>query len=420
MIRLTLGLKIMVEISQIIPHIFLFAALYFQIFLLITFFENRETIEKQASRANTRYPSVTVLVPCYNEEKTVAGTVKSLLSLDYPKDKLSVIIIDDGSTDGTFEGMRAFELHPQITLLQKENGGKHTALNLGIAHAHTELVGCLDADSFVAPNALIEIVRYFDDTTVMAVTPAVKIWNPQTFLERIQKAEYDMGIFLRKIFGVMNAIQVTPGPFSLFRKKVFDELGGFKEAHNTEDMEIALRMQSKHYRIENAHTAHVYTVAPKTIPSLYKQRVRWISGFLNNVLDYRFMLFNKEYGHLGALTLPFAIISIISAVYMAGFVITHLVKFIVEKIIKFQTVGIEWGTIQFDWFFFNTQSLAILTLITFVATLFIVFNGKKFSEGNMRPSTDILYFLLFYGFLAPLWFTKALYNLAFSKKSSWR
>jgi len=410
----------MIEVSQIIPHIFLFAALYFQIFLLITFFESRETIRKQASHTNTCYPSVAVLVPCYNEEKTVARTVESLLALDYPKDRLSVVIIDDGSTDRTFETMRAFEQHPQVTLLQKENGGKHTALNLGISRTNIELIGCLDADSFVASDALTEIVKCFEDKTVMAVTPAVKVWNPRTVLEHIQKAEYNMGIFLRKMFGVMNAIQVTPGPFSLFRRKVFNELGGFKEAHNTEDMEIALRMQSKHYRIENAHTAHVYTVAPKTIPSLYKQRVRWVSGFLNNVVDYRFMLFNKEYGHLGALTLPFAIVSVLSAVYMAGFVVVHLVKYLLEKIVKLQTVGIEWSNIQFNWFFLNTQSLMILTFITLVVSLFIPFNGKKLSEGNMRPSRDILYFLLFYGFLAPLWLTKALYNLVFSKKSSWR
>ena len=217
----------------------------------------------------------------------------------------------------------------------------------------------------------------------------------------------------------MNAIQVTPGPFSLFRKKVFDELGGFREAHNTEDMEIALRMHSKHYRIENVHTAYVYTVAPKTIKALYRQRVRWTSGFLNNVLDYRFMLLNKKYSHLGALTLPFSIISVFSTVYMAGFILVHLIKYILGKMIQFQAVGIGWGKVQFDWFFLDTQSLAILTSVTLVVSLFILFNGKKLSEGNMKPSSDILYFLLFYGFLAPLWLSKALYNVAFSKKSLW-
>lgn len=410
----------MIEISQIIPHIFIFTALYFQIFLLITFFENRRTIKEEPRRVNVSYPSVAILVPCYNEEKTLAGTVKSLLALDYPKEKLSIVVIDDGSTDHTFEVMKSFKTYPQVTLLQKENGGKHTALNLGISQIKTELVGCLDADSFVAPNALIEIIKYFDDPSVMAVTPAIKIWNPKNVLEHIQKVEYDMGIFLRKMFGVMNAIQVTPGPFSLFRKKVFAELGGFKAAHNTEDMEIALRMQSKHYRIENAHTAHVYTVAPKTVSSLYKQRVRWVSGFLKNVLDYRFMLFNKEYGNLGILTLPFAIISVLGAVYMFGFTLTRFFEYLFEKIVKYQIVGVEWSQIHFDWFFVNTQSLIVLTSITLIMTLFILFNGRKLSEGTMKPSRDIVYFLLLYGFLAPLWLIKALYNVAFSKKSSWR
>jgi cellulose synthase/poly-beta-1,6-N-acetylglucosamine synthase-like glycosyltransferase len=410
----------MVEASQIIPHIFLFGALYFQIFLLITFFESREKIKKEMTRENAYHPSVTVLVPCYNEEKTVAGTVKSLLALDYPKDKLNIFIIDDGSTDRTFEIMKTFEQEPQVTLFQKENGGKHTALNLGIKHATSELVGCLDADSFVAPNALSEIVKYFGDATVMAVTPAVKIHNATTVLEGIQRVEYNMGIFLRKMLGFMDAIQITPGPFSIFRKRVFDELGGFREAHNTEDMEIALRMQNRHYRIENAHTAHVYTVAPKTIRKLYKQRVRWVYGFLKNALDYRHMLLNKKHGHLGLLALPFAIISVFSAIYMAGYTIIHLVKYAMDRFTEFQAIGIEINPPQFDWFFLNTQSLAILTTVALTVTAFIIFYGKKFSEGNMRPSRDMLYFFLLYGFIAPIWLTAAVFNVAFSKKGSWR
>lgn len=410
----------MVETSQIIPHIFLFGALYFQIFLLITFFESREKIRHQASKKPEQYPSVTILVPCYNEEKTVAGTLQSLLALEYPKDKLKIFAIDDGSTDRTFEVMKTFEHEPQVNLFQKENGGKHTALNLGIAHANTELVGCLDADSFVAPNALSELVKYFDDRSVMSVTPAVKVHNASTILENVQRVEYNMGIFLRKILGLMNAIQITPGPFSLFRKKVFDELGAFRAAHNTEDMEIALRMQSKHYRIENAHTAHVYTVAPKTFKKLYKQRVRWVYGFLRNTLDYRHMLFNRKHGHLGLLALPFAIISVFSTIYMAVYTIAHLITYAMDRFVEFQAVGINFNLPKFDWFFFNTQSLAILAVIASIVTVFIIFYGKKFSEGNVRPSRDILYFFLLYGFIAPIWLTKAVFDATFARKNSWR
>jgi|SRR3989344_3469708 len=110
----------MIEVSQIIPHIFLFTALYF---------ENRETIKKQASWTNTRYPSVAVLVPCYNEEKTVAGTLESLLALDYPKDKLNIIVIDDGSTDRTFETIKT--LLPKVEPLKK-SPSYHIKIPIGI------------------------------------------------------------------------------------------------------------------------------------------------------------------------------------------------------------------------------------------------------------------------------------------------
>lgn len=410
----------MIEISHIIPHIFIFLALYFQIFLLVTFFENKEKLKIDSPRGIVRYPSVAIIVPCWNEEKTVAGTIHSLLKLDYPKEKLNIIAVDDGSTDQTFEIMKTFTHEPQVTILKKENGGKHTAINLGISRTEAEIIGCLDADSFVAPNALIEIVRTFNDSTVMAVTPAVKIHEPKTPLELLQRAEYNMGIFFRKIFGIMNAIQVTPGPFSFFRKKVFDELGGFREAYNTEDMEMALRMQSKHYRIENAHTAHVYTVAPKTLKGLHKQRVRWVYGFLKNISDYRFMLFNKQYGHLGALTLPFAIISIFGAIYMFSFVVIRIANMIAEKLIEIETIGFSLGNFEFNWFFTNTKSLVILSVVGLSITFFILIQGKKLSEGTGKISRDMFYFLLFYGFIAPVWLSRAVYNVIISKKSAWR
>src|SRR5690606_33425680 len=140
---------------------------------------------------------------------------------------------------------------------------KYTALNLGLQHVDTDLVGCLDADSFVHPEALNRIVPYFDKKDVMAVTPAIKIHEPRSLLQIVQKVEYSWGIFLRKMLSYLGAIYVTPGPFSIFRTAVFKKLGGYKHAHFTEDFEIALRMQSHSMKIANAHDAHVYTVAPR-------------------------------------------------------------------------------------------------------------------------------------------------------------
>jgi len=268
----------MPDIQAIILYCSLFVSLFFEVFLLITYIEVRGEIkeeEKRDLRGITVFPSTTIIVPCYNEEKTVAATVKSILNLDYPKDKLSLILVDDGSRDGTLAALRKFKNHPQVKILAKENGGKHTAVNMALQSVTTDLVGCLDADSFVTPEALRKIIPYFDDLTTMAVTPAIKIHEPLGVLQHIQNVEYSWSIFLRKMLSMLGALYVTPGPFSIFRTRVFRELGDYKKAHMTEDMEMAMRMQKHHYKIVNSHGAHVYTVAPRTLKGLVKQRTRW-------------------------------------------------------------------------------------------------------------------------------------------------
>lgn len=415
----------MSDISTITINFFLFLTLYAQVLLLFTFFERKNIfgngMEDRTSPVR-KFSVVTIIVPVWNEERTLAGTINSLLALDYPKNNLDIIIVDDGSTDGTRQVANTFKSHPQVRVFHKENGGKHTAVNLGIKRAKGELIGCLDADSFVDKNALIEIVRCFEDEKIMAVTPAIRVHTPSNTLQKIQRVEYNMGIFLRKMFGSMNAIHVTPGPFSIFRKKVFEDLGDYRKAHNTEDMEMALRMHKNHYPIANAYTAYVYTVTPRTVKSLYKQRLRWVYGFLANAIDYRVMIFNKKYGNVGVFTLPAAVVSIIAALYFTAFAIVHFSIRLTERILEIHTVGMswQWYPYSFDWFFVNTDETAILIYLLLISTIFIVFTGKKLAEGNMKVSSDMVYFLTFYGFLAPAWLFKAVYNVAFGKKTTWR
>lgn len=415
----------MSDVSTITINFFLFLTLYAQVLLLFTFFERKNIFGNNADSQTfpvQKFPVVSVIVPVWNEERTLAATVNSLLALDYPKDKLDIIIVDDGSTDGTRQVANTFKRHSQVRVFHKENGGKHTAVNLGLKRARGELVGCLDADSFVDKNALVEIVRCFEDEQIMAVTPAIRVHAPGNVLQKIQRVEYNMGIFLRKMFGSMNAIHVTPGPFSIFRKKVFEDLGGYVRAHNTEDMEMALRMHKNHYPIANAPTAYIYTVTPHTVKGLYKQRLRWVYGFLANAIDYRMMIFNKKYGNVGVFTLPVAIISIIAALFFTALAILHFSSRLTERFLEIRTVGVSWElrAPSFDWFFINTDQTAILIYTLLISTVFIVFVGKKLAEGNMKMSSDMLYFLTLYGLLAPAWLFKAVYNVAFGKKTTWR
>ncbi len=408
--------------ADIILHILLFLTLYFQVFLLITYLEWLESRKgtTRDTRHATRLPSVTIIVPAYNEEKTLAQTVNSLLRLNYLQDKLQIFIVDDGSTDHTYQIAKNFEGYGNVRAFTKQNGGKHTALNLGLASAQTELIGCMDADSFVEPDALGQIIAYFSDPSVMAVTPAIRVHEAHTLVQKIQKAEYDMGIFLRKMFGVLDAIHVTPGPFSIFRREVFEQIGGWREAHNTEDMEIAVRMHQNEMRIENAPNAYVYTLAPDTLSGLFKQRLRWVHGFLRNAIDYRHLFFKKRFGHIAFLTLPFATLSVFTAIYFFGNSIFRILVYLSDKFLKWQTVGFDLHVSQLDWFFINSRSSLMLVIILIILAVIILSLGQKMAEGRARFTGDAFYFLVFYGLLAPIWFAKAVYNVALFKKTVWR
>ncbi len=403
----------------------LFLTMYFEVFLLLTYFEEKDEFEVSdaPSRMPGKYPSVTIIVPAWNEGETILGTVHSLLALDYPKDRLTLFIIDDGSTDDTLEVAKRFDGHPQIRVFSKENGGKFTALNLGLSHATSDLVGCLDADSYVMSNALKEIIPYFDNPEVMAVTPSVQIHEPDNILRRIQAAEYMIGQFTRKVFSRINGLYVTPGPFSIYRRNVFSIVGGFVHGYSTEDMEMALRLQSHRMRIENAHTALVYTVSPASPAELYKQRVRWVSGFLKNAFfEYRHMFFNPRFGNLGMLTMPFAFFSIFIALFFSAMYVRNLFRLGYEQYLQYSALGFQFGVglPQFHWFALNLEFRRLLIYCLLFTTIFFVLMGARMVLKRFTFTRDMLYFLLLYGLIAPFWLIRSLYNLVTAKEAGWR
>jgi len=402
-------------------YVFLFLALYFEVFLMISFFEKRPA-RKTAMRP-ARYPTVDIIVPCFNEERTLAGTVKSILALDYPKKKLGIIIVDDGSTDGTLKIAERFRKNPQVRVIHKENGGKYTALNLGIENSTAHLVGCLDADSFVVEDALIETVKVFEERReIMAVVPAMKVHNPRNLLELMQAVEYTFGIFYKKMFDNLSAISVLPGPFSFYRREIFATIGPFRRAHNTEDMEMAFRMHHFGLAITNAHTAVVYTKVPRTIRTLLKQRTRWSQGFLQNCMDYKHALFNPRFGHFGFLVLPLGLITFVSAIYSWAYLLVRWGNSAVAHAADMYATQIPLRVPQIgsmDWFYINTSTLSFLILAVLILTITAIFLGKRMVGGDFGIGSLVSYFAL-YGILAPLWLAQAVWGAARSRESEWR
>lgn len=411
--------------QSIITYFFLCTTIYVEIFILTIFLSRQKDIKKErvdGCDALSSYPSVTIIVPCLNEEKTVGKTLESLLALDYPKDKLNIIAVDDGSTDNTWYKIERYRSrYPEIMSIKKKNGGKFTALNVGLAHSTSKFFGCLDADSFVDPKSLKKIIKRFQEQPdLMAVTPAIRIFKPHSIVQFVQTAEYYLAILIKKVQSFLGAIHVTPGPFTIFQRAVFEKIGPFKHAHNLEDMEMAFRMQKNQMRIGNVHHAWVYTTGPDSLKKLYKQRLRWTSGFLENAKDYHEMFFNPRYGNVSFFTLPVALMFIVGVFFTILFIVWRVSNFLVRVYTQWKTVGFLYPHITLNWFYLSTKIHILLSIFVLILTLFLLLNAQKLVEGHARPGRHILFFFVIYPLISPFWILKSIYNSIFLKKTSWR
>ncbi|MGM5481162.1 MAG: glycosyltransferase [Nanobdellota archaeon] len=409
------------EFGNLLIYVTSFFGLFTTIYFTIMLFQNRSEWWKGE---NVDDRAVTVCVPCFNEENTVLRTLKSLSSLDYDKDRLEIIVIDDGSTDNTFSIAKAFadkQKDTDIKVFRKENGGKYTALNHALARCRGEIFGALDADSYVHEKALKRIVKYFDDPDVTAVTPAMMIGEPKSFLQKIQAVEFYLGVLLRKVFALMGSIHVTPGPFSMFRKSFFDEHGGYKKGHLTEDIELSLRIQDKGGIIENALDGYVYTLGENTWTSLKKQRTRWYFGFLRNMMDYKH-LFSPKQGNLGLFILPISIISVVLLITSISYAIFSLTREAITEISSLAAINFdlsEMSLLNWDLFFVNLEPYVVIGLLGLIVTIAFIVFAKRLSKDRPRRFWSYIYFLLAYWVLYGYWWTVSIYQAFFKKDRGW-
>ena len=250
---------------------------------------------------------VTIIVPAYNKADTIE---KCLVSLARQAYQTRVIVVDDGSTDST--GRVAGEVvkkYRNFKYMRKKNGGKASALNLGLKYVKTKYFGFLDADTYLKENSLEKMIPYFKHG-VACVTTIIKVDRPRNIVERIQNIEYALASFTRKLLSFRNALYYTPG-FALYKTGIIKELGGFDEGNITEDLEIGLRLKSRGYRIDNCTESYVHTEVPKSLRGLFSQRIRWYRGHIHNTKKYSKMFFNRRFGDLGIFVLPFQYIVLV-------------------------------------------------------------------------------------------------------------
>ncbi len=301
--------------------------------------------------SSVNVPPVSILVPCFNEEKTIVDNIESLLSIEY--NEFEIVVINDGSNDNTLEKLiKAFELKKiespykraiftkdvkgiylssnmlNLTVVDKENGGKADALNTGVNICKYPLFTAIDADSILEKSSLLKVVRPFIDEPdrVVATGGIVRVVNgskvKKGFIEEVGLSKKPIAIlqtveYLRAfLFGRMgwselNSLLIVSGAFGVFKKSIVLKVGGYTKDTIGEDMELIVKIhkymkkEKKDYDIAFIPDPVCWTQAPEDLKSLKVQRIRWHRGLMDSLTNNKDMLFNRKYGAIGLLALPY-------------------------------------------------------------------------------------------------------------------
>lgn len=270
--------------------IVVFFSLFFLLALTFALFVSSFFIKQKKYPRHT--PTLCVLIPAYNEEQKIGRCLDALFSCSYPQDKMKVIVVDDGSTDRTRSLVKEYG---GATLLRQDHKGKVAALNLGLAYAKAEIVVTIDADTLVERKFLHEMVRPFSDPAVGATSGAVRVRNAHSLLGTFQHMEYLVNNLARYNFSkVFNTGIWFFGSLAAYRREALVQVGGFKYDTQAEDWDVVLEIRRAGYGILNVSTAIGYTVAPESLNTLFRQRVRWWMGGSQAIIKNRSLLREKN------------------------------------------------------------------------------------------------------------------------------
>jgi peptidoglycan-N-acetylglucosamine deacetylase len=250
-------------------------------------------------------PPVSVLIPAYNEEKVVVQTIELVLRSNY-RQLAEVIVVDDGSADGTASTVeRAFKDEPRVRLFQRPNRGKAEALNYAVAQMRTEIAVMIDADTCLHPHAIGSLARHFSDARIGAVAGNAKVGNRKNLLTNLQALEYITSQNLERAgLAKLDAITVVPGAIGAWRREALLKAGGFNPTTLAEDCDLTFCLHRLGYRIVHDMKAIAWTEAPESWRAFGRQRFRWIFGTLQAAYRHSDAMLQPKLGGFALITLP--------------------------------------------------------------------------------------------------------------------
>jgi cellulose synthase/poly-beta-1,6-N-acetylglucosamine synthase-like glycosyltransferase/peptidoglycan/xylan/chitin deacetylase (PgdA/CDA1 family) len=330
---------------------------------------------------------VSVLVPAYNEAKCIENTMRSLTAGGHP---IEVVVVDDGSTDGTADLVEAMGL-PGVRVIRQTNAGKPAALNRALMNARHDLIVMMDGDTVFEPSTVRELVQPFGDPSVGAVAGNAKVGNRDSLIGAWQHIEYVMGFNLdRRMYDVLRCMPTVPGAAGAFRRRALEEVGGMSEDTLAEDTDITMAMHRAGWRVVYAEKARAWTEAPESVRQLWSQRYRWSYGTMQAIWKHRRAVLERgPSGRFGRVGLPLVALFTVVAPLLAP---------LIDVFLLYGLVFGPTGRTILAW-------LAVLALQAVCAAYAFRLDRERLIHLVSLPLQQILYRQLMYVVLLQSWIT---------------
>lgn len=400
---------------------YIFVSLYMTSLLFLIYLPNRKKI---FDHPKGKAEPVSIVVPCYNEADSIGQAIESLLNLDYPKEMIEIIVVDDKSKDNSVEVIKQYvKKYPNVHLIvnKRNSGGAAEPTNLGVKAAKYNYVAVADADSTPQRDALIKMIGFLQhDKKIAGVTCAVLSKKPETFMQKLQAIEYTIISFSRKMLDLVDAVYVMPGPFALYKKSALLEVGLFDTKNMTQDIEIVWRLLSHGYTVRMCLDARVYSKTPKKFRAWWRQRIRWNIGGTQTLIKHRKFVFKR--GMLGAFIIPFFSASLFMGLFGLGMFTYLLFKNIFISYLSTQhSIYADVTIVRLQELTFNPSILnyfgIALFLLGLLFTLFGLYVMKELKLKKETNFTGIMFYLVVYLSIYPFIMITSLYKLSTGKYS---
>lgn len=398
--------------------IYMFFGLYMTSLFIFLYLPNRR---KMFGYPKGKLRPISIVMPCYNESEHIGEAIESLLNLNYPKNMIEIIIVDDMSKDNSVDIIRKYvKKYNNIKLIinKRNSGGAAEPTNMGVLNAKYEYVAVVDSDSSPEKDALIKMIGFLEEPGVEVVTCSILSKEPRTFIQKMQEVEYIVIAFTRRLLDFVDSVYVTPGPLALYRKKTLIEIGLFDKNNMTQDIEMTWKILSNNYKTRMCLDAKVYSATPDNWKDWTKQRIRWDIGGIQTLIKYRYLFLRK--GMLGRFIMPIFGLSLFLGLFgLLLFIYLFLRKFFVSYLSTKYSVYAGISVLRLQELSFAPSVINFFAISLFILGIwFTIFGLNIIREDKKHNVFNLLFYLIIYLAAYPIVLVAALYKMV-KRNYSW-